>query len=183
MKKLLLIALATSVIIMAVPGCGTARKASGTSHVETIAMPGTDYLSRNGLIRAWGIGKSNSESVARKKAKLNASSELASTLESVVSSTIDNYIAAVSENSTSEYKSLLVGKTSMTTQKALLGAVIIYDRWEKDETTGEYTNYIVMELKGEQYLDLLYNALKTDHEFNKGMFNNFFLESIDIHGK
>lgn len=183
MKKLLLIALAASAVIMIVPGCGTARKTIGKSPVETFPMPGTDYLSGNGLIRAWGIGKSNSESVARKKAKLNASSELASTLESVVSSTLDNYVAALSENSTSEYRSLLVGKTSITAQQALSGAVIIYDRWEKDESTGEYTNYIVMELKGEQYINLLYKTLDTDLEFNKDLFNNFFLESIDLQGK
>jgi hypothetical protein len=63
----------------------------------------------------------------------------------------------------------------------LKGAVIVCDRWVKDEKTGQYTNYIVMELMGKEYLKKLYEELsnETSLTLDKILLENLFMKHID----
>lgn len=181
MKQLIRFAI-IGVLALSLVSCGASRKRE-TSPISTYIMPGNEYLSGDGLIRAWGVGKSDSESAARKKAKMEASTELASVLSKTVNSTMQQYSTALSESISSESKSLLIEKSSIVVEQTLVGATVIFDRWAKDDSTGQYTNYVVMELKGKDFLNSLYKELGKQSELDKDLLEKIFMQVIDESGK
>ena len=173
------------VLIFSLVGCGSSKKVQETSPVSTFIMPGSEYVSGNGVLRGWGSGKSDSEASARKKAQMMASAELAAMLSKTVEATVEEYTTVLSEGLSSASKSLLQDKTKVTVKKTLVGATIVFDRWTQDEQTGQYTNYIVLELKGAEYLDALYKELGKNNEdsIDKELLQRLFLKSIDENAK
>ena len=170
------------ILLLSLASCGASRKREA-SPITTYIMPGSEYLSGNGLIRGWGTGTSDSESAARKKARIEASTELASILSQTVNSAIEQYTTALSEGISAESKSLLIEKSSIAGDQTLVGATIIYDRFRKDDSTGQYTFYIVLELKGKEYLNELYKELGTQSDLDKDLLERIFLKTIDESGK
>ena len=138
--------------------CGTSKKVE-KSPIKTFVMPCSELVSGDGVLRAWASGKSDSEVAARKKAQVVAAADLAAMLERTVNATIEDYTASLSESEMGASKSLLVDKTNIAVKQSLKGAAIVCDRWVKDEASGQYTNYLVMELRGEEYLNALYAEL------------------------
>jgi len=173
------------VLFFSLVGCGSSKKVQETSPVSTFIMPGSEYVSGNGVLRGWGSGKSDSEASARKKAPMMASAELAAMLSKTVEATVEEYTTVLSEGMSSASKSLLQDKTKVTVKKTLVGATIVFDRWTQDEQTGQYTNYIVLELKGAEYLDALYKELGKNNEdsIDKELLQRLFLKSIDENAK
>ena len=77
-------------------------------------------------------------------------------------------------------KSFLSDRTKITVDKTISGATIICDRWNKDEN-GQYTNYIVLELKGAEYLKALYEELSKNQEvqIDKQLLEELFMKNIN----
>ncbi len=96
---------------------------------------------------------------------------------------MQQYTTALSESISSESKSLLVEKSSIVVEQTLVGATIIFDRWAKDDSTGQYTNYVVMELKGKDFLNSLYKELGKQSELDKDLLEKIFMQVIDEEGK
>lgn len=138
-------------------GCGSSKKVK-KSPIKTFVMPCSELVSGDGMLRAWASGKSDSEMSARKKAQMSAATDLAATLERVVSALIEDKSVIVAETNGIS-KSLLTEKAELSVKQTLKGAVIVCDQWTKDEATGQYTNYLVLELRGEDYLKNLYEVL------------------------
>lgn len=166
--------------IMGLSSCGSSKKVE-KSPIETFVMPCSELVSGNGVFRAWGSGKSDSETSARKKAQVVAASELAAMLERTVKSTTEAYAGDLSESDMGTSKTLLIEKTKVTIEKSLKGAAIVCDRWTKDEATGQYTNYLVMELRGEEYLNALYVELSNNGNalMDKELFKKLFFKYIE----
>lgn len=164
--------------------CGSSKKVEKTP-IETYVMPCSELKSGDGVLRAWASGSSDSEMAARKKAQAAASAELAAILEKTVKTTTEDYITALSEGLATESKSFFNEKTHITVEKTLKGAVIACERWAKDEKTGQHTNYIVMELRGEEYLKSLYEELNknTSIAIDKVLLKKLFLNHIDNIGR
>ena len=56
----------------------------------------------------------------------------------------------------------------------------VCDRWVKDDASGQYTNYIVLELRGEEYLKKLYDELSRNSvSVDKEMLEKVFLKHIE----
>lgn len=145
-------------------------------------MPCSELKSGEGVIRAWASGKSDSETSARKKAQVAASADLAATLSRTVNATTEDYTSALSEGQLSAVsKSLLNDKTKVTVNKTITNATIVCDRWTKDEQTGQYTNYMVLEIKGNDYLKLLYEELKNNKDISIDMelLEKLFMKNIN----
>lgn len=155
--------------------CSSSRKIE-KSPIETFVMPCSDLVSGNGVLRAWASGKSDSEMAARKKAQVAASADLASMLGKTIKATTEDYTTNLSEGKMGISKSLLNDKTKVAIEQSLKGATIVCDRWVKDDSTGQYTNYLVLELRGEEYLKSLYEELRktgvteVDHDLLKDLF-------------
>ena len=129
--------------------------------------------------------RSDSEASARKKAQMAASAELAAILAKTVESTTEEYSTILSEGMSSESKSLLTDKTKITVNQTLAGATIVFDRWDKDEKTGQFINYIVLELKGDDYLKNLYKELEKNDAatVDRDLLQRLFLKHIDENSK
>ena len=170
--------------VVCLSGCGSSKKVE-KSPIKTFVMPCSELVSGDGVLRAWASGKSDSEMAARKKAQVEASAELAAMLERTVKATTEGYTASLSESEMGASKSLLVEKTNIAVKQSLKGAAIVCDRWVKDETSGQYTNYLVMELRGEEYLNTLYAELSknsnvtVDKELLKELFFKYIEENLN----
>ncbi len=160
--------------------CGSSKKIE-KSPIETIVMPCSEMVSGNGVLRAWASGKSDSEMAARKKAQVSAATDLAATLERIVGALIEDKWVTVSETNAGMSKSLFTEKATLSVKQTLKGATIVCDRWVKDEVTGQYTNYIVMELRGEEYLKQLYDNIGNDGgvSIDKELLKKEFFKLID----
>ncbi len=165
--------------------CGSSKKIQEKSPVATYVMPGADLVSGNGVLRGWGSGRSDNEASARKKAQMAAAAELASILSKTVESTTEEYSTILSEGLSSESKSLLTDKIKITVNQTLAGATIVFDRWGKDEQTGQFINYIVLELKGDDYLKNLYKELEKNDAItvDRDLLQRLFLKHIDENSK
>ena len=165
--------------------CGSSKKIQEKSPISTYIMPGADLISGNGILRGWGSGRSDSEASAPKKAQMAASAELAAILAKTVESTTEEYSTILSEGMSSESKSLLTDKTKITVNQTLAGATIVFDRWDKDEKTGQFINYIVLELKGDDYLKNLYKELEKNDAatVDRDLLQRLFLKHIDENSK
>lgn len=160
--------------------CGSSKRIE-KSPVETFVMPCSEMVSGNGVLRAWASGKSDNETAARKKAQIAASADLAAMLGKVVRATTEDYTTNLSENKMGLSKSLLNDKTKVIVEQSLKGATIVCERWVEDDSTGQFTNYLVMELRGEEYLKSLYEELKKSGitEVDKDLLKDLFLKNID----
>lgn len=171
--------IAFACVTLVLTGCSSSKKASKTP-IKTFVMPCSDMVSGDGVLRAWASGKSDSEMSARKKAQVSAAAELASMLDRAVKATTEEYTSNLSESDLGGSKSLLIDKTKIAVEQSLKGAAIVCDRWVKDEATGQYTNYIVMELRGEEYLKKLYDELSRNSvSVDKEMLEKVFLKHIE----
>ncbi len=183
MKKILVWSVAIWMSV-AIVGCGSSKKAL-KSPIATYVMPCSEYVSGDGVLRAWAVGKSDNEATARKKAQAMASAELAAMLAKTVATTTENYTTALSEGLVAASKSLLSEKSKQTVEKTLSGATIVCDRWNKDEQSGQYTNYIVMELKGDEYLKNLYEELgkNSSVSIDQALLQKLFFKNIEESGE
>ena len=71
----------------------------------------------------------------------------------------------------------------MTINETLQGATIACDQWTHDETTGQYANYMVLELQGEEFLKKLFERLGKNNKVDQGLLRKIFLEQIEEAGK
>lgn len=180
-QSILLMALFGGMLVFS--ACGSLKKVE-KSPIATYVMPCSECVSGDGVLRAWGSGKSDNETTAHKKAQTVAAAELAAMLSRTVEATTEDYTTALTEGLSAESKSFLNDKTKIVVNKTLKGAVIACDRWTKDEQTGQYTNYIVMELRGDEYLKLLYAELsKEKTTVDMELLQRLFMKNIEESGK
>lgn len=176
MKKIILFA----VCVLAMATFSSCRSSKEKSPIKTFVMPCSEYTKGDGALRAWASGASDNETTARKKALATASAELAATLSKTIKQTTEDYSSALTEGENVLSKSFMNDKVKITVEKSIEGATIICDRWNKDEN-GQYTNYIVLELKGNDYLKALYEELSknSDVSVDKELLQKLFLENIN----
>lgn len=179
MKKLTIYMAALLAVCLC--SCSSSKKVE-KSPIKTFVMPCSELVSGEGVLRAWASGKSDSETAARKKAQTAAAAELAAILSRTVEATTEDYTASLSEGERAESRSFLSDKVKVTVNETLKGATIACDRWTHDEATGQYTNYMVMELQGEEFLKALYKELG-DKSVDKELLRKLFMEQIEKIGK
>ena len=169
MKKIILFA----VCVLAMATFSSCRSSKEKSPIKTFVMPCSEYTKGDGALRAWASGASDNETTARKKALATASAELAAMLSKTIKQTTEDYSSALTEGENVLSKSFMNDKVKITVEKSIEG-------WNKDEN-GQYTNYIVLELKGNDYLKALYEELSknSDVSVDKELLQKLFLENIN----
>ncbi len=178
MKQIALTLLA-AVLMLTLNSCGASKKVAETSPVATFIQPGADLISGDGLIRGWGMGKSDNEASAHKKAMMNASATLAAALNQTVENTTEEYTAMLTEGNAAASKSLLYDSVKVAVKEVLNGATVIFDRWAEDPNNGQKTNYVVLELKGEDFLKQLYKkAEEYKIDVDEALLNKLFMKHI-----
>lgn len=161
-------------------GCGSTKKVE-KSPVSTFVMPCQELVTGDGALRAWASGTSDSENTARKKAQITAAAGLALQLSRTLQATVEDYTTALGKAMTAESKTFFNERIKSVSNQTLKGTAIVCERWHKDETTGQYTNYMVMELRGEEYLEQIYNSLKAKGTtgVDKQLLERLFMENIN----
>lgn len=167
----------------ALASCGTTGKVAQKS-VKTYVQPGSDLLDAPNVLRAWAMGSSDSEMTAKKKAMASATAELARMLNSAVSSTIKDYCVSLSDSDASASKEFLSQKTEIVIKQLLQGVRPIFDQFEPANSNGMFTNYVVLELSGEDFVKKLVESLNTTKANNnpsidQKLLNDLFLKTIN----
>ena len=70
-----------------------------------------------------------------------------------------------------------------TVNETLQGAVVVCDEWTRDEATGQYANYITLELQGEEFLKKLFEKLGNNNNVNQEQLRKLLLQQIEKAGK
>lgn len=171
MKKYTLFILVAA-IAATMCSCGSKK-----NPIKTFVMPCSECLKSETSIRVWASGTSDSENTARKKAMTAASSELAEQLSKTVETMTEDYTTAINEGEAGQSKSFLSKKSLIAAKQVLEGATVICDEWTKDES-GQYTNYIVLELKGSDFIKALLNEVKDEQDIDEKLINDIFMKKI-----
>lgn len=179
MRKFINLAL-VAVCSFGLIGCATSKKAE-KSPVKTFVMPCQDHVSGDGALRAWASGTSDSEMTARKKAQISAAADLAMQLKRTLQATVEDYTTSLGKAMTAESKTFFNERIKSVSNETLKGTAIVCERWNKDEATGQYTNYMVLELRGDEYLEQIYNSLKAKGTtgVDKQLLERLFMENIN----
>lgn len=175
-KNLILLTLAS----LALVSCGAAKKAAKPGVVKTYEMPGTHLLGQPDVLRVLAVGVSDSEMTAKKKAMMAASSQMAQMLESVVTTTIENYCVSLQENEVLRSKQYFNEKTKVVSNQVLTGLVTIFDQWVPKDDEGMYRNYVVVELVGSEYIKRLLQAMEgAPVDVDEDLLNELFLKAVN----
>lgn len=178
MKRIALMMLAAMMLV----SCGASKKVA-KKPVQTYVQPGADLLDAPDVLRAWAMGISDSEMTAKKKAVVSASSQLAQMLNSVVTTTIDDYCVSLSEGEVAKSKEYLSQKINLVSEQVLTGARPIFDQWEPKDEKGMYRNYVVLELSGDEFIKKLFEAMTDAQASNvkvdEKLLNELFLKAVN----
>lgn len=109
-----------------------------------------------------------------------AYADLAGMLEKTVGSMVEEYSATLSEGKQGASKELLLQKTITTSNRVVKGARIVCDQWANDEETGQYANYIVMEINPDIYIRMLSDEIKkTGNTVDEALLKELFIKYIN----
>ena len=136
------------------------------------------------VLRAWAMGVSDSEMTAKKKAMASANAQLAGMLNTVVSTTIDDYCVVLSSGDVGESKEYLSQKTNIVSKQVLVGARPVFEEWEAKDAEGMYRCYVVLEISGEEYIKKLLEAMNENQGLSKvhvdqDLLHELFLKAIN----
>ena len=160
--------------------CKSSKSTAKKSPVKTYVQPCSDLVQSDTIMRTWAMGRSDSETTARKKAMTMAYADLAGMLEKTVGSMVEEYSATLSEGTQAASKELLLQKTVTTSNRVVKGARIICDQWHKDEKTGQYANYIVMEINTDVYIRMLSDEMKkAGKTVDEALLKELFIKHIN----
>lgn len=168
-----------SVLFLAA-SCKSSKSTAKKSPVKTYVQPCSDLVQSDTIMRTWAMGRSDSETTARKKAMTMAYADLAGMLEKTVGSMVEEYSTTLSEGTQAASKELLLQKTITTSNRVVKGARIICDQWTKDEETGQYANYIVMEINTDTYIRMLSDEMKkAGNAVDDALLKELFIKHIN----
>ena len=167
-------------IFLLATSCKSTKKTIKKSPIDTYIQPCSDLVKSDTLLRVWAMGRSDSETTARKKAMTMAYSDLASMLEKTVGSMVEEYGTILSEGKQAASKELLLQKTVTTSNQIIKGARIVCDQWANEEATGQYVNYIVMEINPDTYIRMLSDEIKgTGNAVDDVLLKDLFIKHIN----
>jgi len=164
MKKRLpiIIALAGLILTAGMFGCKGKKEAAPEGEVEvSVYCSGSEYWSNNEYFRANAIGESMDQMTSKKKAMSNAKAELASSINTVIKGTTDNYVNSREFNNVEEVEERFEGLTREVINQELSGVKTICEKMTKT-ATGTYKTYLAIELSGDDLVSKINERLSKD---------------------
>jgi hypothetical protein len=133
---------------------------------------GDQYMSTKEAFRSTATGESMDRETAKKKARSNAQSELAKTINSTMKIVGDNYVNSTEFNNKEEVTETFQEMARTVVDQEIRGAVEICEKLTQRED-GTYVSYVALELSGQKIADS-YNQglsqnekLKADYNYEK----------------
>lgn len=175
-RKLTLILL-VSVVAVAGAGCKKKKKAAETPKPSGEVLineycTGDQYMSTKEAFRATATGESMDRETAKKKARSNAQSELAKTINSTMKIVGDNYVNSTEFNNKEEITETFQEMARTVVDQEIRGAVEICEKLTQREN-GTYVSYVALELSGQKIADAYSQGLsqnekiKADYNYEK----------------
>jgi phosphopantetheine adenylyltransferase len=164
MKKKIpfIIALAGLILTAGMFGCKGKKEAAPEGEVEVkVYCSGPDYFSNNEYFRANAIGESVDQMTSKKKALSNAKAELASSINTVIKGTTDNYVNSREFNNVENVEERFEGLTREIINQELSGVKTICEKMTKTQN-GTYKTYIAIELSGDELVSKINEKLSKD---------------------
>ncbi|MBX7052879.1 MAG: hypothetical protein K1X54_12645 [Flavobacteriales bacterium] len=130
---------------------------------------GDQYMSTKDAFRATATGESMDRETAKKKARSNANSELAKTINTTMKIVGDNYVNSTEFNNKEEVTETFQEMARTVVDQELRGAVEICEKLTQRED-GVFVSYVAIELSGQKIADA-YSAGLSQNEKIKADYN------------
>jgi len=143
---------------------------------------GEDYFSDKKTFRASAIGESLDQMTSKKKARSNAQSELAKTINSTMQVVGDNYVSSTEFNNKEEVTETFNEMARTIVNEQLRGAVKICEKFTKT-SEGKFKCYMAIELSADKLVAKYHERLSKDEkikaEYNYERFKETFEEAME----
>ena len=164
-------------VLIAATSCSKKGVPLASGEVEVIIpCSGPDYSTNKKHIRASGMGMSGDMNMAKKKAMAEATSALASTLNTLVERVATNYASSYQMGEAEESKQKYEDMAKLVVKEKLTGIRTICEKITR-ANDGKYRAYIVLELECEELLRGIHNSMskgmtgenkvRIDYEYEK----------------
>jgi hypothetical protein len=157
-----IIALAGLILTAGIYSCKGKKEAVPEGEVVVnVYCSGPEYFSNDEYFRANAIGESADQMTSKKKALSNAKAELASSINTVIKGTTDNYVNSREFNNVEDVEERFEGLTREVINQELSGVQTICEKVTKT-TNGTYKTYIAIELSGDDLVSKMNEKLSAD---------------------
>lgn len=137
-------------------------QANPVGEVEIVVpCSGPDYFSNKDFFRSNNLGESLDQATSKKKAMSNARADLASSVQTTIKGTIDNYVNSREFNNREEVEERFEGLTREVLNQELQGVRTICEKVFKT-AEGKYKTYISLELSGQDLISAMNERLSQD---------------------
>ena len=133
---------------------------------------GPDYFSNDEFFRANAVGESLDQMTSKKKAMSNAKADLASSINTTIKATIDNYVNSREVNNVEQVNERFESLTREVVNQQLVGVKTICEKMTKT-ANGNYKTYLAIELSGDDLANKINERLskdaqlKVDYDYEK----------------
>lgn len=137
------------------------------------ACSGSDFFSNKKNFRANSVGESMDQATSKKKALSDARTYLASSIQTTIKATIDNYVNSREVNNKEQVEERFEGLSREVINQKLSGVKTICERTFKDQTTGNYKTYLAIEYGADELVEAINDrltkdeSLKVDYDYEK----------------
>ena len=143
---------------------------------------GKDFFSDKKTFRASAIGESLDQMTSKKKARSNAQSELAKTINSTMQIVGDNYVSSTEFNNKEEVTESFNEMARTIVNEELRGAVKICEKFTQT-SSGKYKCYMAIELSAEKLVAKYHERLSKEEnikaQYNYEQFKKTFEEAME----
>ena len=160
---------------------GVSPKEQGEVLLEQYCS-GKDFFSDKKTFRASAIGESIDQMTSKKKARSNAQSELAKTINSTMQIVGDNYASSTEFNNKEEVTESFNEMARTIVNEELRGAIKICEKFTQT-TEGKYKCYMAIELSADKLVAKYHERLSKDEkvkaQYNYEQFKKTFEEAME----
>ncbi len=171
-------------VLTSIVGCKTKQIVTKATNSTEIKVPFSDnkYKTDKDFFRAVQSGASPDISTAKKIALVNAKSELASNIQTVVKTVTDNYTNQRSLTNKHEFENKFEELSRQVTDQMLTNVVIMDEKMLKDDDN-KYTCWLAIEMNKDEILNNLSNQISKDSnmqmDFDKFQFEKIFNQEME----
>jgi hypothetical protein len=188
MKRITLLKSSLVLLALTLTLAGTSCKSKKKAEVITpssegeievkLYCSGDEYFSTAEVFRANAVGESMDQNTAKRKALNEARTQLASSIQTTIKATTDNYVNSREFNNKEEVLERFESLSREVVNQQLNGTRTICERLTKTPQ-GTFKSYVARELGGEEFLKSMNDRLSKDERLRIDYDYEKFKETFD----
>lgn len=175
--------------VILVSSCGASKSASKQSTpvlsgMKEVALPFSEskYKTDDDFFRAVGLGESSDLATAKKIASLNARTDLAANISSLIKSVNEQYVQQRTVNDRSEYLSKFEELSRNVVSQAISQVKVLDEKAYTAENTNKYSYYVCIEMAKSAIMEEVVSVISEQEsirmDFDKSLFQKTFDEEM-----